>query len=169
MEINGPIINNYPILDFWFPDDEYHVWWFKSNEKLDNQIHNQYYQLITNTFDNFDLEKYNGYSIQKLIQDIIILDQFSRNINRILNNINISEFTNKAIQLSNLWIHNKYYLSQPIKWTVFAFLPIRHSKDSQLIKKLIDILDEMELKDSSISSDKIYQKFKLHTIRQLKL
>lgn len=155
------------ILNLWFPDDEYHLWWFKKNVKFDNKLHDEYFNLMINTFNNFNIENYNNCESKKIICDIIILDQFSRNINRIINTLNIIEYTNRALQLSNLWIKNKYHLSEPIKWTVFAFLPIRHSKNKDNLLELIKTLNEIETKYESILLNKIYYKFKLHTIRQL--
>ena len=72
-----------------------------------------------------------------------------------------------AIQLSNKRIEKKYYLSCPIKWTVFAFMPIRHSKNIEQINRLIKILEEIQLINNLIILDKIYHKFKFHTLIQL--
>ncbi len=155
------------LLKFWFPDDEYHGWWFKSTFELDQKIFDQYYDIMINTFNDFNLDKYIKSTSEEIIRDIILLDQFSRNINRIVKNLDIIEYTHKAIQLSNEWIKRKYYLTCPIKWTVFAFLPIRHSKNKDKINELIDIFIQIEASDNLVSSNVIYKKFKLHTIRQL--
>ena len=154
-----------PLLNFWFPDDNYHIWWFKSTNELDQKIYNQYYQQMIDTFDNFDLDNYMESTPEQIIQNIILLDQFSRNINRIVGNINIIQYTNKAIELSNEWIKRKYYLTCPIKWTIFAFLPIRHSKTR--LEELVGLLEQIEKSNNLVSNDKIYQKFKIHTNRQL--
>lgn len=162
------------VLNFWFPDDEYHGWWFKSTSKLDQQILDQqildqYYISMTDTFNNFNLENYSKSRPEEIIRDIILLDQFSRNINRIVRNLDLIEYTNKAIQLSNEWIDKKYHLTCHIKWTVFAFLPIRHSKNKEQIIKLNELLQQIEQFNNSVSSSIIYKKFKLHTSRQLEL
>lgn len=73
-------------------------------EDLDQKIFNQYYIQISKTFDNFDMESYLKSTPEEIISDIILLDQFSRNINRIIRNLDLIEYTNKAIQLSNEWI-----------------------------------------------------------------
>lgn len=59
---------------------------------------------MNNIFNNFNLENYSQSSPKEIIRDIILLDQFSRNINRIVGVLDIIEYTNKAIQLSNQWI-----------------------------------------------------------------
>lgn len=94
-----------PILDFWFGNDlKFRKWWFTSNEDLDQEIYNKYYQEMVNTFINFNLENYHCVGPIKLITDIILLDQFSRNISRIINQIDIPAYTEKAEILSNIWI-----------------------------------------------------------------
>ena len=83
--------------------------------------------------------------------------------------MDIIQYTNKAIELSNEWIKRKYYLTCPIKWTVFAFLPIRHSKNKEQINRLVGILEQVEKSNNLILLNKIYQKFKFNTIRQMEL
>ncbi len=158
------------LLDFWFPDDKYHGWWFKSSEQLDNQIYQTYYNQMVLVFNNFLIENYQGANIQpkQIIHDIILLDQFSRNINRIVKNLDIDSYTNKACKLANLWIDKKYYLSEPIQYTVFAFLPIRHGNNYQSIKNISDnIFNEMIESNQELVSNQIFQKFKFHTEKSL--
>ncbi len=151
------------VLTFWFPNNEYNIWWFKSNEKLDRLIHNLYFELMVDTYNKFNIKNYVDKSPDVLVATIILLDQFSRNINRIIN-INVEEYTQKAYLLSQIWINKQYYLNQPIKWTVFALLPMRHvGKQNDLIN-IISILNQIE---NVNSKNDIFTKFKLHTIRQL--
>jgi uncharacterized protein (DUF924 family) len=151
------------VLTFWFPNDDYNLWWFKSNKILDKQIYDIYYDLMVKTFNDFNINNYFDKSPDELIATIILLDQFSRNINRIIN-IDVKEYTQKAYQLSQIWINKQYYLNQPINKTVFALLPMRHiGKQNDLIN-IISILNQIE---NNNSKNEIFNKFKLHTIRQL--
>ena len=150
------------VLTFWFPNDNYNLWWFKSNKDIDKQIYDIYYDLMVKTFNDFNIDNYFDNSPDKLITAIILLDQFSRNINRIIN-IDVKEYTQKAYQLSQIWIDKQYYLNQPINKTVFALLPMRHiGKQNDLIN-IISILNQIE---NNNSKNEIFNKFKLHTIRQ---
>ncbi len=174
MELSNNHNNKYDLslLNFWFPDDKYHIWWFKSNEQLDNQIYYTYYEQMLTLFKNFSIENYQNLSKQinpnQIIHDIILLDQFSRNINRIVNDLDIRAYTEKACMLSNLWIDKKYYLSEPINYTVFAFLPIRHANNYQLIKNISDnIFNEMIESNNTLLSNEIFKKFKFHTEKSL--
>lgn len=151
------------VLTFWFPNDDYNLWWFKSNKILDKQIYDIYYDLMVKTFNDFNINNYFDKSPDELIATIILLDQFSRNINRIIN-IDVKEYTQKAYQLSQIWINKQYYLNQPINKTAFALLPMRHiGKQNDLIN-IISILNQIE---NNNSKNEIFNKFKLHTIRQL--
>lgn len=156
------------ILNFWFPNQSYQKWWFISNSQLDLEITNKYYNQMTQLYDNFQIENYIDANIQtnKIISDIILLDQFSRNIARVKNNIDINSYTKKAEILSNIWIGKKYYLTEPVKYTVFALLPIRHTKDKSKIKELLPVLEEIKHLNSN-NSNPIYVKFLTHTLRAL--
>ena len=153
---------NNDILKFWFPNDKYHKWWFVSNKELDAHIHRNYYLDMKNVFDNFNIQNYINVSIDKILTDIILLDQFSRNISRVILHIDICEYTKKAVLLSNLWIKNKNYLTEPIAYTVFAFLPIRHTNDKNEITKLLPLLDEIKNINMGYEND-IFKKFFIHT------
>jgi hypothetical protein len=88
-------------------------------------------------------------------------------MNRVNKMINVKHSTELARQLSNLWIDNKYYLTEPIHHTVFAFMPIRHERDLDDIKNLVVMLECMEYMDSKLSSNIIFTKFRDTTIRNL--
>jgi len=153
------------VLNFWFPNNNYNIWWFKSNEILDKQIYDIFYSIMTNTEEYFDIQNYFDKSPGEIVATIILLDQFSRNINRIIN-IDVNLYTQKAYLLSQIWINKQYYLNQPINWTVFALLPMRHiGKQNDLIN-IINILNVIE---NIHSKNEIFNKFKLHTIRQLNI
>ena len=154
------------ILTYWFPNEDYNSWWFNSSHDI--EIYNKYYNIMLNKFEMFNINNYDINYPENIITDIIILDQFSRNINRITNNINILDYTIKAKQLSELWINSKIYLTVPIRWTVFAFLPIRHLKDINENNKLLIYLDELLERNHELINNKIYQKFKYHTEQHIK-
>jgi uncharacterized protein (DUF924 family) len=160
------------ILNFWFPDENYHTWWFKPNNSLDNKININFYYLMKLQFDSFDIKKYQNESSEQIITRILLLDQFSRNINRVILGLNLNEYTSRAFELSKLWINKKYYLTEPINYTVFALLPIRHyanqTNNNQLVELLIDILDKIEHYKPTIKKNKCFQKFKFFTIKSLK-
>jgi len=161
------------ILDFWFPDDNYHSWWFNNKKKdinIDRLIYDKFYnKLIEFNFDILDNIDSTTLTKEFIISSIILLDQFSRNINRITNNLDIYYYTKKAHILTKIWIDRKYYLILPVKYTVFAFLPIRHLKDKNDIKNMIMLLDEIKLFNPQIEFNEIYKKFYFNSIKSFKL
>ncbi len=154
------------LLKFWFPNSQFQKWWFVSNSRLDQEIYQKFYYEMVELFNTFNIDNYADTDKIKLITDIILLDQISRNISRVTSNIDIPSYTEKAELMANIWICKKYYLTEPIEYTVFALLPIRHTKDKNKIKKLLPILDE--IKHININeSNQIYIKFYTHTMRAL--
>lgn len=157
------------LLEFWFPDNNYHCWWFKSTHPLDQTIYSKFYNQMINIFDNFDINLYTNANPTQLICSIILLDQVSRNINRIVNILNIEEYTTRAKQLSEIWLDQKYYLTEPVKYTVFALMPIRHLKHPETINRVYKILELMEADKNELCDDKIFIKFKFYTKKSLDL
>ncbi len=157
------------ILNFWFPNQSYQKWWFISNSQLDLEITNKFYSQMSHLYDSFQIENYveTNNQTKKIISDIILLDQFARNISRVKNNIDVNAYTIKAEILANIWICKKYYLTEPVEYTVFALLPIRHTKDKIKIKELLPVLEEIKHINSN-ESNPIYNKFYTHTLRALK-
>jgi uncharacterized protein (DUF924 family) len=157
------------LLEYWFPDDNYHCWWFKSTHTIDQTIYSKFYNQMTKIFDNFDINLYTNATPSELTYSIILLDQVSRNINRILNILDINEYTKRANQLSNIWINQKYYLTEPVKYTVFALMPIRHCKHIGSIDLVYKILELMEADKNELCDNKIFIKFKFYTKKSLEL
>jgi uncharacterized protein (DUF924 family) len=155
------------ILDFWFPDNNYQKWWFKSTPEMDRKIYDTYYDVMYKQYNNFNEADYNYAEPYVLISTIILFDQFSRNMARINMGINVNDFTRKARQLTNIWLKRALYKTEPIKYTVFAYMPIRHMKKGDEIEQLAILLERMEIQDSNLKTDTIFNKFKSTTIRNL--
>jgi len=158
------------ILDFWFPDNNYQKWWFKSTPELDRKIYDTYYDVMYQQYNNFSESDYNYADPSVLISTIILFDQFSRNMARINTGktpIDVNDFTRKARQLTNIWLKRALYKTEPIKYTVFAYMPIRHMKKGDEIEQLAILLERMEIQDNNLKTDSIFNKFKSTTIRNL--
>ncbi len=158
------------ILNYWFPNQLYNKFWFATDSQVDNYINDTYYETMVKLFDylktetNDSLEKLKN---KQLIAYIVVLDQFSRNIARVNQNVDntvISEMTLLASKLSNLWINKKIYLVEPINQTVFALMPLRHSFMLHDYKVILDVLEEVKDKETEI-----YKKFKAQTVRRYNL
>jgi uncharacterized protein (DUF924 family) len=160
--MNNSVFNT-RVLNFWFPNTEYHRWWFIPYEGLDRTIYDEWYGIMKFTYENFDINNYSNPN--DMIQHIILLDQFSRNINRIIP-IDITSYTIKALLLSQLWIDRNYHITEPIHYTVFALMPFRHMQQNDIVLKK---LQEIETYDHTINNNNIYVRFKQTTLRKIKL
>ena len=172
MLLETDIINE--IFTFWFPNDNYNNFWFDKNLDFDSTIKAKYFYLLKNIFveiKNYDLF---GMNSDELIAIIIVLDQFSRNIERtisdnerdLLSFENIHEMTEEANRLSKHWINRKYYLNEPINKIVFALMPLRHLNKVHDYNIIVQILDEIKYK---FNDTILYNKFKNQTIKRLDL
>jgi len=137
------------IIDYWFNNDYniWRTWWF--NKTKDNEIYKYFYDNLLNfDFNNIDLD-----NPDDVIKNILLLDQISRNINRI-KKMDIDFYTKQACILSQKWIENKYYNTKPFAMTAFAFLPFRHMNDKLKVKETLDIINKISINNI------IYDKFK---------
>jgi len=157
------------ILDFWFPNNNYQPWWFKSTDEIDMKIYDNYYDLMYYHYNNFNESDYIYAEPSVIISTIILFDQFSRNMARINMGkapINVYDFTRRARQLTNIWLKRELYKTQPIKYTVFAYMPIRHMQNKEEIDNLVIMLERLEINDSNLKTDTIFNKFKAVTIKK---
>jgi uncharacterized protein (DUF924 family) len=100
---------------------------------------------------------------EELLALIILLDQFSRNINRIIN-LNITNFTIEAKKLSMICISQKNIYNKKMNHVCFILMPLRHLNKLNDYNFIIDILDKIE-----DNNNEIYIKFKNETNRKLEL
>jgi uncharacterized protein (DUF924 family) len=155
------------IITYWFgSNNDWNAWWFKSSSSIDNEINTQFYTRMLQTHNDFDIDNYITATAELLIESIILLDQISRNIQRIQKNIPIDIYTNQAAELSILWINRNLHLDCEISWTVFALLPLRHTHHPDHFDKLLRAITEIEQHRPNLTIGVFFQKFKKHTIRQ---
>ena len=163
------------ILCFWFPNQKYNKFWFEKNCDFDTLIKNKYENLLMKTFENIKDFNITLMNSDELVAIIILLDQFSRNINRavheykqyeiyasLLENNNIVKMTEEARRLSKYWIQKEYYLNEPINKTVFALMPLRHLNKLHDYKIILDVLDKIQ----NNKDDEIFIKFKNQTVKR---
>ena len=112
------------VLDFWFveskPED-----WFKKSDDFDRKIKNLFWhdhqKAIKNEYDEWQDE------MDECIALVIILDQFSRNLNR--KSPKAFEMDKKAKLISKKAIKNKYIEQLSENEILFMILPLIHSEE----------------------------------------
>jgi uncharacterized protein (DUF924 family) len=155
------------ILNFWFPNDNFNKFWF--NKSVDNKIYEEYYTLLNEIYkklieiDDSNSEKLEEIEYEELLALIILLDQFSRNINRLVP-INLVNFTTEARKLSNICINKNYILDKKMSHICFILMPLRHLNKINDYYIIIELLDHV--KDNQ---NEIFYKFKNETMQKLDL
>lgn len=160
------------IVDFWFPNDEFQSFWFSSEY---DTIIREKYEKITNDIiammiDDLLALTIDGCSFsQKTFLGIVIcLDQFVRNLNRIVIGVNdrsIYKITdNKCISLIT-FISDTVGFNYPINQRIFILLPYRHQRTTRNLNFVMNQIDIMKNEASNETENKIIAKFKIATLK----
>jgi uncharacterized protein (DUF924 family) len=150
------------IITFWFPNNKFNKFWF--DKTIDIKIYNEFYNLLIETYSKITtFEKLETLEYEELLALIILLDQFSRNINRIIN-IDVINFTIEAKKLSIICINKNYILNNKIEHICFILMPLRHLNKLNDYYTIIELLNNV--KDNN---NEIFNKFKNETIKKLEL
>lgn len=125
------------ILDFWFDEVESNSWWRKDSN---------FDQLIRDRFENIhraaarcELYQWRENPLGRLAE-IIVLDQFSRNIYR--GQASAFSWDALGLALSQEAIGLKANLSLNAAKKVFLYLPFMHSESPEIHKVAVQLFDE---------------------------
>jgi tRNA(Ile)-lysidine synthetase-like protein len=122
----------------WFDNKD---WWFSNNNQIDVYLCDKYFGYINSTLIIYKeyTNIYNIYNKKIIIGCIILLDQITRHYKRVYdNNINVIEYSQKAINFSNLLLYYNDYTEFTIDELNFIYLPYRHVKDIDKIYEIIN-------------------------------
>ena len=122
----------------WFDNKD---WWFSNNNKIDVYLCDKYFGFINSTLIIYKEYSniYNIYNNKIIIGCIILLDQITRHYKRVYdNNIDVIEYSQKAINFSNLLLYYNDYTAFTIDELNFIYLPYRHVKDIDKIYEIIN-------------------------------
>ena len=143
------------VLHFWFREIKPSQWW-KKNQNFDNLIkekfENVYNKAIFCEFYRWRL------SSRGRLAEIIILDQFSRNIYR--NTSKAFQSDNQALLLAQEAISLKVEMEMNVNEKIFLYMPFMHS-ESLIIQKLsIKYFKKLGLKNNFDYAKKHYDVIK---------
>lgn len=122
----------------WFDNKD---WWFSNNNKIDVYLCDKYFGFINSTLIIYKEYSniYNIYNNKTIIGCIILLDQITRHYKRVYDtNIDVIEYSQKAINFSNLLLYYNDYTAFTIDELNFIYLPYRHVKDIDKIYEIIN-------------------------------
>ena len=141
------------LYDEWFSNRDY---WFSKNSKIDVYLCDKYYKYIESTSYIYESYKKNPlfFDNKTIIAYIILLDQISRHFKRVYDtNIDIVEFSRKAVNFSNILLYNNKQDIFTIDELSFIYLPYRHFKDIDKIYEIVSIY--IELYEKANTEDKL--------------
>jgi uncharacterized protein (DUF924 family) len=141
-------MDNTKILEFWFPNDKFQKFWFSN--KFDEYIKNEFNDMLIYSENNNNIP----YTCEDLLCNIILLDQFTRNIYRGSNKMYKND--TKALQLANIFFKLKYDTNIKLSYLIFALMPFRHSENLEDQKFVVNKIKSFKIKNK----DKLlYNKF----------
>lgn len=116
-----------PVIEFWFHELSPDQWWVK-DEALDKLIKARFEQTLRDAR-NRRLAEWR-YQPRGRLAEIIVLDQFSRNIYRDTPEAFIGD--SLALELALIAIEQRDDLSLTPQERLFLYMPLMHSEDSQV-------------------------------------
>lgn len=112
-----------PVLDFWFNENNIGKWW-KKDDAFDDEIKTKFEPLLIQAKSGgmYDWRE----SPEGSLAEVILLDQFSRNIYR--NTMQAFEADNQALMLAQVAIAKGFDEALPREHRSFFYMPFMHSE-----------------------------------------
>jgi tRNA(Ile)-lysidine synthetase-like protein len=148
------------VIGYWFNHDflKFRQEWFDSS--IDEEIL-QRFGILHSSAEKGELDSWKD-TVDGKLAYIIVLDQFTRNLNR---DSDFRRNDKKVLELVEGMISNREDLQYKyFTQRMFVLLPLRHSKNSKHIRKVLELLEEY--KNEYVESQTL-EKFKYATIRDL--
>lgn len=145
------------VLNFWFKDAGSSKWFVK-DEEFDQEIEKQFGKLHTKAIEG-ELCDWRE-SIHGRLAEIIILDQFSRNIFR--DRPEAFAYDGISLVLAQEALKDKELESLSTQEKAFIYLPFMHSESSKMQKISLELFKEEGLEENykfAVEHQKIIEKF----------
>ena len=140
------------VLDFWFHEIKPSQWWVK-DISFDNLIKKKFYNLHRQA-NLYELSSWRS-SPKGRLAEIIILDQFSRNMFRGSSRSYASD--RKALFLSQKAIIHKADKKMNGIEKLFLFMPFMHSESIKFQKISLNLFKKLGIKESIESAERHYK------------
>ena len=139
------------VLDFWF-DKNNEAYWFEQNDRFDKQIQDRFGDIwhaakqgecVTWRIAESSLD--GNSSITALagrLAEIIVLDQFSRNLCR--GQTCAFAQDGMALALAQEAIQQPYFDTLPMQWRRFIIIPFMHSESAMIHKRYLPLFEQLD-------------------------
>ncbi|QOD11767.1 DUF924 domain-containing protein [Psychrobacter sp. 28M-43] len=139
------------VLDFWF-DKNNEAYWFERNDRFDKQIQEKFGSIweaakqgecVTWRIAESSLD--GNSSITALagrLAEIIVLDQFSRNLCR--GQASAFAQDGMALALAQEAIQQPYFDTLPMQWRRFIIIPFMHSESAMIHKRYLPLFEQLD-------------------------
>jgi len=131
------------IINFWFKDDTRRLWWAKSDEF--DQLINQKFAQIHNAASYGELSHWRIDSMGRLAE-IIILDQFSRNLFRDSGHAFAQDA--QALTLAQEAVAQQLDQSLTPEQRIFLYMPYMHSESSHIHQQAVQLYNKLGLSNN---------------------
>ena len=139
------------VLEFWFEELD-HTDWFNGGKELDKQIRERF----LDTHHSVAAGEYWKYrtSPESLLAEVIVLDQFSRNIFR--NTSEMFAYDHMALTLAQQAIIAGYDQELPVAQRAFLYLPFMHSESPVIHLEALRLFEGLG-SDEHLKYEKIHK------------
>lgn len=136
-------VNYQDVLNFWF-DPENKPYWFAKNKDFDQGLHDKFYQTWKKACEGllYDWRQ----TIRGRLAEIIVLDQFSRNLCR--GRACAFSQDKMALILSQEAIKQREFQGLSESERQFMIMPFMHSESKEIHEKSIVLFEELGHKES---------------------
>ena len=137
------LIEQQQVLDFWFTELEAKQWW-KKDPQLDNAI-SQRFKTLHQQASQGELWQWRE-TAEGSLAEIIILDQFSRNIYR--NQAQAFAFDGMALLLAQVAIAKEFDTLLTNTQCSFLYMPFMHSESKTIHEIAVTLYDKPDLENN---------------------
>ncbi|WP_201536188.1 DUF924 family protein [Psychrobacter immobilis] len=138
------------VLAFWFDKDN-EQYWFAKNDNFDQQINDKFgkiWQMARRgecvTWRNANTPKDSNSSITSLagrLAEIIVLDQFSRNLCR--GQARAFAQDSMSVVLAQEAIQQPHFGALPVEWRKFIIMPFMHSESLMIHERYLPLFEQL--------------------------
>ncbi|MCQ9120299.1 hypothetical protein BKG95_08735 [Rodentibacter pneumotropicus] len=131
------------VLDFWF-SEETKPFWFAKSEEFDHKIRDQFYDLWLQAAQS-ELSHWRE-TVHGRLAEIIVLDQFSRNLHR--DSPLAFAQDNMAIALAQEAIKQPEFKNMTVRERHFMLMPLMHSESKVIHEQAVPLFEQFGPEES---------------------